>query len=89
MFQVLDGCKTWIPTLKEGKILRMSENWVLMRIFGPKGKEITGGSRKMHSEELCDLYSSKNIIRMIKSIRRAGHVTRMAEKCIQYFDRKT
>jgi hypothetical protein len=54
---------------------------VLRRIFGPKRDEVTGGWRKLHSEELHNLYSSPNIIRMIKPrrMRWAGHVARMGE----------
>jgi hypothetical protein len=55
------------------------ENRVLRRIFGPNGDEVTGGWRKLHNEELHNLYSSPNIIRMIKSrrMRWAGLVARM------------
>jgi hypothetical protein len=55
---------------------------VLRRIFGPKRDEVTGGWRKLHNEELHNLYSSPSIIRMIKSrrMRWAGHVARMGEK---------
>jgi hypothetical protein len=65
----------------EEHTLRVFENRML-RIFGPKRDEVTGGWRKLHNEELCDLYSSPSIIRMIKSrkIRWAGHVARMGEK---------
>jgi hypothetical protein len=58
------------------------ENRVLRRIFGTERDEVTGGWRKLHNEELRDLYSSPSIIRMIKSrrMRWAGHVTRMGEK---------
>jgi hypothetical protein len=58
--------------------LRMFENKVLRRIFGPKRDEVTGGWKKLHSEELRDLYSSPSIIRIIKSMRMrwAGHVAR-------------
>jgi hypothetical protein len=58
------------------------ENRVLRRIFGPKRDEVTGGWRKLHNEELHNLYSSTSIIRMIKSrrMRRAGHVARMEAK---------
>jgi hypothetical protein len=52
----------------------MSENRVARRISAPKRKEINGGSRKMHNEELHDSYSSQNIIRMIKSRRKIGRV---------------
>jgi len=57
----------------------MFENVVLRRIFGPKRDEITWEWRKLHSEELDDLHSSPNIIRVIKTIRMrwAGHVARM------------
>jgi hypothetical protein len=63
-------------------MLRMFENKVLRRIFGPKRDEVTGGWRKLHSKELRDLYSSPSIIRIIKSrrMRWAGHVARMGEK---------
>jgi hypothetical protein len=58
------------------------ENRVLRRIFGPKRDEVTGGWRKLHNEELHILYSSPNIIRMVKSgrIKWAGHVARIEEK---------
>jgi hypothetical protein len=58
------------------------ENRVLRRIFGPKRDEVTGGLRKLHNEELHDLYSSPSIITMIKSrrMRWAGHEARMGEK---------
>jgi hypothetical protein len=60
----------------------VSENRVLRRIFGPKRDDVTGGWRKMHDEELHNLYSSPSIIRIIKSrwIRWAGHVERMVRK---------
>jgi hypothetical protein len=62
--------------------LRVFENRVLRTIFGPKRDEVTGDWRKLHNEELHNLYSSPNIIRMIKSrrIRWAGHEARMGEK---------
>jgi len=65
---------------KERK-LRVFENMVLRRIFGPRRDEVTGEWRKLHNEELNDLYSSPNIVRVINSrrMRWAGHVARMGE----------
>jgi hypothetical protein len=79
---ILYGCETWSLTLWEEHRLRVFENKVLKRIFGPKRDEVTGGWRKLHNEELRDLYSSPSIIRIIKSrrMRWAVHVARMAEK---------
>jgi hypothetical protein len=79
---VLYGCETWSLTLREEHRLRVFENRVLRRIFGPKRDEVTGGWRKLHNEELRNLYSSPSIIRMIKSrsMRWAGHVARMLKK---------
>jgi hypothetical protein len=73
---VLYGCETWSLTLREEHRLRMFENRVLRRIFGRKRDEVTGGWRKLHNEELHNLYPSPSIIRMIKSRRTrwAGHV---------------
>jgi hypothetical protein len=56
--------------LREEHRLRVFENRVLRRIFGPKKDEVTGGWRKLHNEELHNLYSSPSIIRMIKSRRK-------------------
>jgi hypothetical protein len=76
---VLYACETWYLILREEHRLRVFENRVLRRIFGPKRDEMTGGRRKLHSEELHNLYSSP---RMIKSrrVRWAGYVARMGEK---------
>ena len=54
---VLYGCETWSLTLREERKLRVSENKVLRRVFGPKRNEVTGEWRKLHNEELNDLYS--------------------------------
>jgi hypothetical protein len=66
---VLYGCETWSLALREEHMLRVFENRVLRRIFGPKRVEVMGGWRKLHSEELHNLYSLPNIIRTIKSRR--------------------
>jgi hypothetical protein len=68
--------------LREKRNLRVFENMVLRRIFGPRRDEVTGEWRRMHNEELNDLYSSPSIVRVIKlrRIRWAGHVARMGEK---------
>jgi hypothetical protein len=62
---LLYGCETWSLTLREGRRLRVSESRVLMKIFGPKRDEVTGEWRRLHNEELYDLYSSPSIIRAI------------------------
>jgi hypothetical protein len=62
---VLYGGETWSLTLREERRLRVFENGVL-RIFGPKRDEVTGEWRKLHNEELNNLYSSPNIVRVIK-----------------------
>jgi hypothetical protein len=66
---VLYGCETWSLTLREGKRLRVFENRVLGRVFGPKRDGARGEWRGLHNEELNDLYSSPNIIRVMKSRR--------------------
>jgi hypothetical protein len=69
---VLYGCETWSLTLREKHRLRVFEDWVLRRIFGPKRDEVMGEWRKLHNEELRDLYPSPSIIRIIKSRRMDG-----------------
>jgi hypothetical protein len=83
---VLYGCETWSLTLREGYRLRVFENRVLRKIFGPKRDEVTGKWRKLHNEELHNLYSSPDIIRQVKSrrMRWAGHVARMGEERKMY-----
>jgi hypothetical protein len=76
----LYGCETWSLTLGEEHRLRVFENRVLRKIFGPKRKE-DGYRRKLRNDELHSMYSSPNTVRMIKSrrMRWAGHVARMGE----------
>ena len=77
---VLYGCKTWVTDIEEHR-LRVFENMVLRRIFGPKRDEVPGEWRTLDNEELNDLYCSPNIVQVIKSrrMRWAGHVARMGE----------
>jgi hypothetical protein len=77
---VLYGCESWSLTLGEEQRLRIFENRVLRRIFGPKMEE-DGSWRKLHNDELHNLYSSPNIVKVIicRRMRWAGHVARMGE----------
>ena len=77
---VLYGCETWSLTLREEGRPRAFENRVLRRVFEPRRDEVTGELRKLHNEELTNLYSLPNILRVVKSrMRWAGHVARMGE----------
>jgi len=79
---VLLSVKIWSLTQREVRRLRMFENRVLRKIFGGKRDEVTREWRRLHNQELSDLYSSQYIIRVIKSrrMRWAGHVARMGER---------
>jgi hypothetical protein len=87
---VLYGCETWSLTLREEHRLRVFENRVLRRIFGPKSDEVTGEWRKLHSEELYNLYSSPDIIRQVKANEVGGACSThgRGEKSVQGFGGK-
>jgi hypothetical protein len=78
---------TWSLTPREERRLRVFENRMLRRVFGPKRDEVTGDWRKLHNEELSDLYSLSNFVRVVKSrrMRWAGHVAHIGggERCAQ------
>jgi hypothetical protein len=74
----LYGCETWSLTLKEEHRLKVFENRMLRRIFGPKREAVIGGRRKLLSGQFYNFYSSLNVIRKIKSMMIwAGHVARI------------
>jgi len=79
---VLYGCETWSLTMQEERKLRVFENIVLRRIFGPRRDEVMQEWRRLHNVKLNDLYSSPNIVQVIKlrRMRWAGHVARMGEE---------
>jgi hypothetical protein len=88
---VLYGCETWSLTLREECRLRVLENRVLRIIFGSKKDKIKGEWRKLHNEELNDMYCSPHIIQVIKSrsMRWVGHVAHSREMCKQDFGGET
>jgi hypothetical protein len=79
---MFEMCETWSLTLREKRRLRVFENRVLRRVFGPRRDEVIREWRKLHNEELNDLYCSPNILRLMKSrrMRWAGHVALMVER---------
>jgi hypothetical protein len=87
---VLYGYEAWSLTLREDHRLRVFQNRVLRRIFGLKRNEVMGGWRKLHTEELHNVYASPSIIRMIKSrkMRWSGHVACVGEKRNAQFQEK-
>ena len=82
---VVYGCESRSLTLREERSLRVFETRALRRIFGPKRDEVTEEWKKLHNEELNDLYFSLNIARVIKSrrMRLAGHVARTGKRRVQ------
>jgi hypothetical protein len=78
---ILYGCETWSLTLRDERRMKVFENRVPRRVFGPKRDEVTGKWRELHNEELSDLYSLPNIVWVVKSrrMRWARHVARMGE----------
>jgi len=83
---VLYGCESWSLTLREERMLTVFENRVLRRIFVPRKDKVTGEWRRLEKEETNDLYSSPNIVRVIKSrrMRWAGHVARVGVERVVY-----
>jgi hypothetical protein len=82
----LYGCEIWYFAIKEQHRFKVCENSVPRKVFGFKCDEVTGGLRKLHNEELHNLYPSPNVIMVIKSMsmRRVGHVARMGEMTYIY-----
>jgi hypothetical protein len=79
---VLHGLEAWSPTLREEHCLRVFENRVLRKIFGPKWDEVTGQCRTLHNEELHGLHSLPSILQVVKSrrMRQVGHVVHMGNR---------
>ena len=93
LYVVLYGCETWLLTLREERSMRLFEDSVLRIMFGTKRDEVIGEWRKLHNEELNDLYCSPNIVQVIKlrRMRWVGLVARMEgeERCTQGFGGET
>jgi hypothetical protein len=85
--RTLHGCETLSLTIWEERKLRLLENRVLRRVFGRGRDEVTGEWRKLHNEELNDLYWSPIIVRVIKSrrMRWAGHIAHIGDRCLHGF----
>jgi len=83
----LNGSEAWSHTLREEQRLRLFENRVLRRIYGPKKEEVKGVWKRLHSEELHNLYASPDIIRVIKSrrMRWVEHVARMGARSMKFW----
>ena len=81
-FQKCTNCASGLYTVYDVASYKVTKNMVLRRMFGPRRDEVTGECRRLHNEELNDLYSSPNIVRVIKSrtMRWSGHVARMGEE---------
>jgi len=79
---ILYGCEIWSITLADEHKLRVLENKVLKKIYGPKQGDMAGEWRRLHNKELHGLYDSPDVVRIMKSrrLRWAGHVARMGEK---------
>jgi len=76
----LYGFETWSLTLREERKLRVFENMVLGRIFGPRRDEVKGELRRLHKEELNELFSSSSIVIQLRKMRWVWHVARMSEE---------
>jgi len=79
---ILYGCESWSTTLADEHKLRVFENKILRKIYGPKRDEMTGEWRRLHNDELYGLYDSPNVVKIMKSrrLRWADHVSRMEKK---------
>ena len=86
---VLYGCETWSLELREEGKLRVFENMVLRRIFGPRRDEVTGEWRRFHNEELNDLYSSPNIVPVVLYGCGTWSLTLREERKLRVFESRT